>query len=70
MYRYVFTGTEPEDFPSPPIACRLFPGDEVEVDEPVDHARLELADEERASDTDPEPPAAAEEPPASDDNEE
>lgn len=42
MPKYRFTGAEPEDFPAPPIARRLSPGDVVEVDEPVEHARLEL----------------------------
>ncbi len=45
MPRYRFTGSEPEDFPSPPIARRLYPGDVVETDEPVEHARLELIPE-------------------------
>lgn len=44
MPRYRFTGTEPEDFSAPPIARRLNPGDEIDIAEPVDHARLELLD--------------------------
>jgi hypothetical protein len=40
-YRYTFTGPEPEDFPAPPIARRLEPGDVIEVPERVEHARLE-----------------------------
>lgn len=43
-FRQRFTGPEPEDFPAPPIARRLSPGDvvEYEADEAVQHARLEL----------------------------
>ena len=43
-FRQTFIGLEPEDFPAPPIARRLHPGDvvEYEADEPVQHARLEL----------------------------
>ena len=43
-FRQTFIGLEPEDFPSPPIARRLHPGDvvEYEADEPVQHARLAL----------------------------
>jgi hypothetical protein len=40
-YRYRFAGDVPEDFPQPPIARRLEPGDEVEANRPIDHARLE-----------------------------
>ena len=40
-YRYRFTGDVPEDFPAPPIARRLKPGDLVEADRAIDHARLE-----------------------------
>lgn len=41
--RQTFTGTTEEDFPEPPIARRLQPGDvvEYEADAPVEHARLE-----------------------------
>ena len=42
MPRYRFIGESEEDFPAPPLARRLFPGDEIEADEPVLHARLEL----------------------------
>jgi len=45
MPRYRFTGTTEEDFPVPPIARRLYPGDVVETEEPVEHARLELLPE-------------------------
>jgi hypothetical protein len=45
IYRYTFTGPEPEDFPAPPIGRRLQPGDVIEVAERVEHARLELATE-------------------------
>lgn len=44
-YRYRFTGLAEEDFPAlppPVIARRLQPGDEIELQEPVEHARLEL----------------------------
>ena len=43
-FRQRFTGLTEEDFPEPPIARRLQPGDIVEydADEPVEHARLEL----------------------------
>jgi hypothetical protein len=46
-YAYTFTGPEPEDFPAPPLARRLEPGDVVELPEPVEHARLEPTDETR-----------------------
>jgi hypothetical protein len=62
MPRYRFTGRTPEDFPAPPIARRLEPGDEVETDEAVSHARLELLDgseEEEAADAPAEEPAEA-----------
>ena len=49
MYRYRFTGTEPEDHPYPPVARRLHPGDVVESEEPIEHARLELLPEPKAS---------------------
>ena len=42
VYRYKFLGLDPEDFPVPPLARRLFPGDVVELPEPVEHARLKL----------------------------
>lgn len=42
MPTYRFTGVEPEDFPVPPIARRLHPGDVIETDEPIEHVRLEL----------------------------
>ncbi len=41
-YRYRFVGAEPEDFPAPPVARTLQPGEEIEASEPVEHARLEL----------------------------
>ena len=46
-HRQRHTGPTEEDFPSPPIARRLQPGDVVEydADEPVAHARLELVDD-------------------------
>jgi len=46
-FRQTFAGAEPEDFPVPPIARRLLPGDvvEYEADEPIAHVRLESADE-------------------------
>lgn len=40
-HRYRFTGLIAEDFPAPPIARQLQPGDEIELPEPVEHARLE-----------------------------
>lgn len=42
---YRFTGATEEDFPAPPIARRLHPGEIIEVPEPVEHARLELIEE-------------------------
>lgn len=39
-WRYRFTGLDPEDFPTPPLARRLQPGDVVELPEPVEHPRL------------------------------
>ncbi len=45
--RYRFTGTTEEDFPEPPIARTLQPGDEVDTGRtPIEHARLELIAEE------------------------
>lgn len=46
-HRFRFTGLTEEDFPDPPIARRLQPGDVVEYEapEPVEHARLELVDD-------------------------
>lgn len=43
-YRYEFDGADEETFPEPPIARTLQPGDEVETDVPVEHARLRLLD--------------------------
>lgn len=40
-YDYIFVGDTPEDFPQPPIASRLNPGDELALPTPVEHARLE-----------------------------
>ena len=57
--RYRFTGRTPEDFPAPPIARRLEPGDEVETDEEVSHARLELLDAPSREDDPAEEPAVA-----------
>ena len=68
MPAYRFTGPEPEDFPAPPIARRLHPGDVIEVDEPVEHARLELLTAGEGDDPQTDTPAA-EEPPASPDEE-
>lgn len=47
-FRQRFTGNIEEDFPVPPIARRLQPGDvvEYEADEPISHARLELVEGE------------------------
>lgn len=47
-HRQRFTGLSAEDFPAPPIARRLQPGDvvEYEADEPIEHARLELVPDE------------------------
>lgn len=52
-FRQRFTGTSEEDFPEPPIARRLQPGDVVEydADEPVAHARLELAPQPKTAKT-------------------
>jgi len=61
MPRYRFTGTAPEDFPAPPIARRLEPGDELDVDEPVEHARLELIEVPKKSRAAAPPPASTEE---------
>lgn len=46
-HRHRFTGSTEEDFPEPPIARCLQPGDivEYEADEPILHARLETVDE-------------------------
>lgn len=43
---YRFTGPEPEDFPVPPIGCRLYPGDVLETPTEIEHARLELLADE------------------------
>lgn len=50
-FRQRFTGPAPEDFPAPPIARTLQPGDvvEYEADEPIYHARLELVSEPKSS---------------------
>lgn len=42
MPRYKFVGAAPEDFPAPPIARTLQPGDVIDVAEEVEHVRLEL----------------------------
>lgn len=43
-YRYAFDGAGDEDFPEPPIARTLTPGDEVETEAPVEHPRLRLVE--------------------------
>lgn len=63
MPTYRFTGPEPEDFPAPPIARRLFPGDVFDVAEPVEHARLELlVEDEREAGTEDDATTAGEPP--------
>lgn len=52
-YRYVFDGAGDEDFPEPPIARTLRPGDEIETDIPVDHPRLVPLDTHDLDDAEP-----------------
>jgi hypothetical protein len=58
-FRQRFTGETEEDFPVPPIARRLQPGDVVEYDaeESIAHARLELLPE-KGKKTAADPPAS------------
>jgi hypothetical protein len=44
MPTYRFTGLIAEDFPEPPLARRLEPGQVVDLSDAVEHARLELVD--------------------------
>lgn len=61
-FTYRFTGPIEEDFPEPPIARRLQPGEVIEVPTEIVHARLEMVPDKPAKKT-----AAA---PASTDKEE
>lgn len=61
MPAYRFVGPTEEDFPDPPIARRLQPGEVIEVPTEVVHAWLELVPPPRPRKTADEPATTAKE---------